>query len=174
MIQPYDLPSWARSSSIESYGGDLDKQDLLGIGPVNPRTDLSASQIASFSSHLVSAVSVAPLAVVNVFSVYNGGTGGVSVTNFYSQFGSGLLYAPTVTATSAHNINLIFEPTYQDQYGQDQAINIKSVLATIESSVTIAVAVYSLTNSYTVKVKMVRPSTEAAPLDDLNATIVIW
>jgi hypothetical protein len=161
-VSPYDLPSWARSTSIESYGGDVDKEDLLGVGNINPLTDISAAQIASLSSHLAAAIRTAPLCIIQL------SLSDFSITNFYSQWGNGLSFAPTVVENSP-DFTLTFQSNYTDEYGQSQAINIKSVLIGIASN-----TVPSFSIAHTVSSPSVVDFTFTGSSTGIGLTITIW
>lgn len=168
-VKPYDLPPWARSASIYSYGGSVTKYDLLGVGPINVDTDISAAQIASMSSHLAAIMRVAPLCVVTtqfepVYGVW-------TLDNFFSQWGNGLSFAPTLTYGSGY-FTLTFDSTYDDEYSQSEAINIKNVtfgFGRIGSTSPNSTADYEITSANVVKIYVDNPDTNA-----LYLTTTIW
>jgi len=65
-VIPAGLPAWTHTAAIEYYGGHPNKQNLMGQGAVDPRTDVTAEQIARLSADVASVVRVASIAEFHI------------------------------------------------------------------------------------------------------------
>lgn len=61
-ITPTGSPAWLRSNDFTSYGGNLNKQNYLLRGVVDPYTDLDAAEFARMTADLAALQRVAPFA----------------------------------------------------------------------------------------------------------------
>lgn len=61
MTIPTGSAAWARSSTVEDYGGHSNKHDLGYTGSINEKTDVAAAEYLRACADLVVAVRTAPL-----------------------------------------------------------------------------------------------------------------
>ncbi len=63
-VVPTGSPAWIRSGDFTVYGGNLNKQNYLLRGVVDPNTDVSAEQFARMTADLAAIARVAPFCVM--------------------------------------------------------------------------------------------------------------
>jgi hypothetical protein len=131
-IIPSKLPPWIRTADIVDYGGDVDKQNYLGVDVIDPKTDQSAAQFSSLVQDVVASVNTAPFAVV--CGTWTGSE--ITLHAYRSMYGNGAGYAPTITWNGSYTIfTFTWETEYEDNYGQSSSVVIVGANATSDLAV---------------------------------------
>lgn len=129
---PAGLPTWTRTATIEYYGGHPNKQNHMGLGAVDARTDVTAEQICRLSADLAACVRTAPFAVitlqcndsspgppqVHVVRMQTGVTGAYTGGSPPSGF-------PTFSRTSNGRVLCTFPTSPIDDFGETIPVDIK-------------------------------------------------
>lgn len=167
---PAGTAPWTRTVSIADYGGDAQKSDYLGIGVINPKTDVAASQFLRLVSDLSSCVRTLPLCTLTIT-----GRGGALHPLVTSVLGMAWNYDgagysgdsppagyPSVTGTSTA-WTITFAAAYSDEFGVSGAIALRGIAAasntagayangTVSSDTVAAVIVSAATDSATIEI----------------------
>jgi hypothetical protein len=118
--QPSANPFWLRSSTINDYGGDVDKYDLNNVAPINPLTDVTASQFKSLSNDLVAANKTAALALITLDT----STDGYQCDIVKASTNMDL---PLIERTGASTILISYPSLVTDIYGQEAPVVLQGV-----------------------------------------------
>lgn len=124
-VVPTGLPPWSRTASHTQYGGNVDKRNYMGIGPVDALTDVSAEQFCRAAADLASAVRTLPFCLMKILcndtspaaptiELVNMMTG-IRTTSYAGDA------APAGFPSAARNgnghITVTFDSSYADEYG---------------------------------------------------------
>lgn len=123
-VIPEGSPFWERTAQIGDYGGHVAKQDYGGRKPLDPLTDVGASQFARMTADLTAVAHVAPVAVVTVRLTPSGVPPCVEFVHMatgvrliaYDGDNAPVGY-PIVTRNGTSDISVTFAPSYADAYG---------------------------------------------------------
>lgn len=122
-IQLPGTPSWSRNNDHQVYGGDLNKQDYGNIGPINPKTDVSAAQFCRAVENQSCIERVADFAVLTI--TLSGSS--YTLVSYRSQVGNGTSFVPDVAVTGGDVAVITWDASFQDAYGTDQTITLQDV-----------------------------------------------
>lgn len=124
-IVPTGSPAWSRAVSFEDYGGNVDKENYLSEGAINPLTDVDAAAFSRMTSDLAAVVRTAPF-LVATYSADDAGTSDPIVEFVWMMTGrvatpflgstppAGF---PTFERTGDGQVTITFDATYADEYG---------------------------------------------------------
>ena len=132
-VKPTGLPIWAAPPDITTYGGDINKQNLGGIGPIDPTTDESAEDFSSQVDHTQAMAHTSDfcLMVYQADDVHS--TDGY-ILSYRSQPSVGTSFAPTPHRVTAGEYQFTWLASYSDSYGQSASLAIQEVTATCQGS----------------------------------------
>lgn len=131
-------PAHTRTASMNRYGGDMNKTDYLGIGPVNPLTDWGARDLCRTAADLAAAVRTATFLHITL-TCRDTGVLNPLVHNVATQVGD-ILDAeysggapptgyPTITRVSDGVILVTLDSSYSDPFGTAAAFKIRFLYA---------------------------------------------
>ncbi len=179
---PAGVAPWVRSVGIADYGGNAEKTDYLGIGVVNPKTDVSAAQFLRLTNDLAAAVRTAELCTI-MFTCRDSGTPDDPLVTYvggmvwlYSSSGgydggappSGY---PGVTRVSDGRVRVVFASSYTDSYGVSGSVVIHGA---VPGAVAAGIAANPVKQSALVwDVALVTRATGAA-VQDQSGVVTFW
>lgn len=131
-ITPAGAPIWARTATIEHFGGHLDKRDFNDRAGIDPLTDVSAAQFARLTADLTAIARTAPFAELVIRLRPNGapivecvqmatGVRLVSYTGDEPPPGY-----PSARRNGASDITVTFASSYADAYGVVAPFSVRS------------------------------------------------
>ena len=179
MTTPTGTPAWERTTSVADYGGDASKTDYLGIGNVNPKTDVSAAQFLRMVSDLSAAVRASPLCTIT-FTCRDTVPDDPLVTSvtgmIWSYQGSGYdggtppTGYPSVFRIGDGHVRIAFAATYADDFGVSGSLDIRGA---VPAALSISYAAsYSFYYEY-LDVTIVERDTQVAAVNQ-SGTVAIW
>lgn len=140
-ITPTGSPAWTRTAGISQYGGNVDKRNYMGIGPIDALTDWSAEEICRMTADLAACVRTAPFAVITfttndlspaapTISAINLMTGVLSVSYAGNAAPAGY---PSASRVGDGRVRFAFSSSYSDEYGVSGAFSPTHAIATVHS-----------------------------------------
>lgn len=147
MTVPTGSPAWARASTLQSYGGDLNKVDYGNIGVVSPKTDVSADHLRRIIADLSAVSRAAPLCKI-VFVCHEAAHPTVAFVSGMFGVYTGAGYAggsppagfPSVTRSALGQYVVTLSASYSDAFGVSYATNVNAALASVNTSAESALA----------------------------------
>lgn len=136
MSTPAGLPSWTRTATIEYYGGHPDKQNYMGQGAIDARTDVTAEQLNRLAADLAACVRVAPFCVI-LLTTNDTTPGPPFVQSIRMQNRVNLTgYAgdnpppgfPVCLRTGNGRVSITFPVSPEDDFGQTIPVDLKAGL----------------------------------------------
>ncbi len=133
MITPSGDPAWVRTASFSNYGGSTTKHDYMGIGAIDPYTDLAASEFSRMVSDMAACARTAPFAVIT-YVCTDSGAGEPSVEAVYmmtavttvSYLGEhGPVGFPSIARNGNGDVTVTFASSYNDEYAVAGAFAIR-------------------------------------------------
>ncbi len=180
MTTPTGSPPWLRTTSYVDYGGDANKTDYLGIGIINPKTDVSAAQLQRMANDLAACARAVPACTI-AYTCNDTAVGHPTVTlcrgMAWNYAGAGYTGDrpptgyPTVTRAADGDNTITFDSTYTDSYGVSGAFAINAAAPSVAS-----IGNYTadhVRTATTVRVVTKVGNTGAAALD-LLVVVNIW
>lgn len=141
-ITPTGSPSWVRTNTHETYGGNVNKTNYLSKGVIDALTDVGAEGFCRMASDLAAVQRTAPFGVVTcqcndsspaeptVLSAFL--MSGVRTTSYAGNA------APAGFPSAARNgngdISITFASSYTDDYGVAGALAPTQCLATVQGT----------------------------------------
>lgn len=124
-IIPSGLPAWTRTASFETYGGHTEKENYLGEGAINAKTDVAAEEFSRMVADAAAMARTAPF-MVAMFSCDDSTPGAPLVeyvammtgiqTTWYTGDAPPTGF-PLFERVSDGIITITFASTYTDEYG---------------------------------------------------------
>lgn len=159
-ITPTGLPAWTRTADHTQYGGHTEKRDFMGVGPINPRTDVAAAELCRAAADLAATARTAPMWVL-VFQCNDSspaaptvevalGMTGVRFTSYEAD--NPPTGFPSAVRGGNGQVTFTFESSYADDYGTDGDYGV--LVATGSASSTSARIVTATTTATTVTVRV--------------------
>lgn len=122
-VIPTGDPCWACTSSIETYGGNVDKKNYLDIGIVDPKTDVDAGQFSRMVEDVQMMNKTADFAVIT-FTCNDTATEDPTLNAYWGMHGNGEGAAPTMTRLGDGYVSIEWESSYSDSYGITLDVNL--------------------------------------------------
>jgi hypothetical protein len=147
-IVPSGDPLWARNRTLEEIGGNLEKQDYLGRGPIDQIVDVGADQFARLTADLVAISRTAPFCAMTItcddtsaMPLRTDPDYAIRIQRYRKPavqlvFGPGARVAPywqtapgmpTVTRVGDGSVTITFASEYSDAYGVSAPFEITSM-----------------------------------------------
>lgn len=178
---PTGSAPWLRTQSFVDYGGDANKTDYLGIGIINPKTDVSAAQLQRLANDIAAIGRSTPL--VTIGWTCNDTAPAVPTITLcrgmaWNYDGAG--YAgdtpPTGYPSAARNgdgdITITFASSYTDSYGVSGALALHGA-APSATSYGNYICDYSLPTSLTIRL-VIYVANSGAATTDKSGSVMIW
>lgn len=177
MTEIVGSPSWTRTASASSYGGDVNKTNYQSVGVINAKTDVGAAAVNRAAADEAACVRSAPFAVIRYhchdttpaapeFNIILTQPG---ITEAYAAD-----YAPDGYPSGARNgdgdVTITFDASSTDDMGVAGAFAPSAVL--VSSTTDGNVASYSISGQ-TVRIKIVSLSTGNA-VQNAAGSVAVW
>jgi hypothetical protein len=120
-IVPKGNPAFVRSSDITTLDGNVNKQNYLGIGIVDPRTDYSAEGFSRLVEIVAAAEKTIPRCVITLQCRDSIAANPTIVSHL------GMYTQPTVARISDGYVSLTFPASESDVYGVSGGFTVSSV-----------------------------------------------
>lgn len=179
---PAGVAPWTRAVGIADYGGNAAKTDYLGIGVVNPKTDISAAQLLRLTNDLAAVVRGAPFCTITFVCPASPSTDNPTVTAvtgmIWNYSGAGYPGGtpptgyPAVVRIANGHWRVSFASSYTDSYGVSGAVSVRSVMPTVSGSA--YAANYTLVSATVVSAYVINRSDGLAVTDAVTPTLAIW
>lgn len=184
MTTPTGSPPWLRTQSITDYGGDANKTDYLGIGVVNPKTDVSAAQLLRHINDVSAIGRVSPFCRIE-FETNDQETPAADPT-VLSAIGMKFTYSgpgyaggspptgyPTVTRIADGQVRVTFASSYTDEFGVSGNFEIGAHDASATTDQSVA-SNSSKVSATVVDVNSIAKATGIAPGIDHKVLLMVW
>ena len=177
-IVPDGLPAWTRTADHTQYGGDLNKQNFMGVGCINAQTDVGAENLCRAAADLAAVVRTMPFCVMTLLcndtspaaptiEFVNMMTG-VRTTSYAGDA------APSGFPSAARNGNGDITVTFDSSYDDDYAT--AGPFAPTQASTTVHATAHRVApvaiSGQTVRVRVY--SDTGAAISDPRITLAVW
>lgn len=124
-VVPTGAPAWTRTVSFVHYGGNLNKENYLSRGPIDPTTDLAAEEHARMVADQAAVVRTAAFAVIS-YTCNDSSPAAPTINVALLMTGVNLIsYAgnsppagfPSAARNSNGDVTFTFASSYVDEYG---------------------------------------------------------
>lgn len=179
MTTPSGTPAWARANDHTTYGGDLNKENYMGIGIVDAQTDVGAEQLCRMAADMSAMIKVAPFAVITYLN-RDTAVAAPLVESVMMQTGvTGASYEgdtppagfPTAAYVSAGISTFTFDASYSDAYSVAAAWTPSSAIATCHD---IPGDMVNVSISGSVVTCEVVVGSTGNPDSNVRSTLVVW
>lgn len=172
-VTPTGNPAWVRSNDHTAYGGHVNKANYQSVGTVNPRTDLSAENLARMAADLAAVARTAPWAVLT-YTTNDTSPAAPTIDDYETMAGN----EPTGARVGDGEVTITWDASYSDPYSQSADIHIIGATATVHGS-----------GDYSTKITLSDPdangknervavavtdSTSGAAVTDIKVTVVLY
>jgi hypothetical protein len=178
-VTPSGLPAWSRTASHTQYGGNVDKRDYMGVGPVDALTDVSAAQFCRATADLAAAVRTLPMCVMTLLcNDTSSAAPTIEFVNMMSSVPRTTSYAgdsapagfPSAARNNNGDITVTFDSSYTDEYDVEEDFAPTQANTTVHATAH-RVATVAISGQ-TVRVR-VYDATGAA-VSDPRVTLAVW
>lgn len=137
-VVPSGAPAWARSAGHADYGGHVNKADFQGVSVVNPKTDVSAAQIARMAADMTAVVRTTAFCVLTGTMATDTGTPTFNAVRLMTGVYNGSAYSadsaptgyPSGSCASLGVVDVTFASSYSDDYSVSAAFAPSFAMAT--------------------------------------------
>ena len=130
-ITPTGSPVWVRANDYTTYGCNFNKIDYQSIGPVNPRTDIGASEFCRMTADVASVGNTAPFASLQIQLNDTSASPPTILSGSYLSMAGGV---PVAVRNGNGDISVTWSESYLDQYNVPGLINIIHAEATVNGN----------------------------------------
>lgn len=178
-VVPTGSPAWLRSNDFTSYGGNLNKQNYLLRGVIDPATDISAEQFARMTADLSAMCRVIPFATITLTMNDTAPAAptisrammqtGVRTTSYSG--GSAPSGFPSAARVSNGVCTVTFASSYTDEYGVTGAFSVQSPIVQLNGT---SSQFASVTRDSATQVTIRAWTDAGAAVSDPTVTLMVW
>lgn len=172
-ITPTGSPAWTRTAGISQYGGNVDKRNYMGIGPIDALTDWSAEEFCRMTADVVAMVRTSAFAAMTVLCNDTSPAAptiefvclmtGVRTTSYAGDAApSGF---PSASRNGDGDVTITFASSYADEYGVSASYAPTQAKASAHATSAVARVSTAEISGQTVRVRTVLGNTGAAVAD---------
>ena len=118
-----------RSNDHTAYGGNVNKANYQSVDSVNPRTDLSAENLARMAADLAAVARTSPFAVLT-YTTNDSSPAAPTIDDYDAMAGNN----PTGARVGDGSVTFTWDASYNDPYSQSGDIHIIGATATVHGS----------------------------------------
>jgi len=128
-VVPTGTPAWVKSNDFQTYGGHVDKANYQSLGAVNPRTDVTAEQLARMAADLAAVMRTASFCTF-AYTCNDTSPAVPTIADYSSMSGS----APTGVRNGDGDASFTWDASYDDVYSVSGDIHFIGALVIVISS----------------------------------------